>query len=190
MDLSFLEEMPLEAAKAWLGQLAGVGPKTAACVLMFSFGRPAMPVDTHVHRVARRLGLIGEKVSAEQAHKMLEGAVAPEQVYPFHVNLIEHGRRLCQARRPRCEECILNDICTASRVAAPAAVAATSSAAATSTAATPTTATAAVSLSETTARGRPKRNVLSTHMKQHGNERGVPLAPLGSPWTRNKRNEP
>ncbi len=74
--------------------------------------------------------------------------------------------------------------------AAPAAVAATSSAAGTSTAATPTTATAAVSLSETTARGRPKRNVQSTHMKQHGNERGVPLASLGSPWTRNKRNPP
>src|SRR5262245_41475264 len=69
-DLGFLAELPLDEAKAWLRALAGVGPKTAACVLMFALGRPALPVDTHVYRVTRRLGLIGPKVTAEQAHAL------------------------------------------------------------------------------------------------------------------------
>ena len=91
--------------------LNGVGPKTAAIVLLFSLGRPAFPVDTHVHRVTRRLGLIGERVSAEKAHELLEALVAPEWYYAFHLNLIRHGRQVCHARKPECETCVLNDVC-------------------------------------------------------------------------------
>jgi endonuclease-3 len=88
-----------------------VGPKTAACVLLFSCNLPALPVDTHVHRLARRLGLIEANASAEQAHRDLEGIVAPEDVYDFHVNLIAHGRRVCSARDPRCGVCMLQTEC-------------------------------------------------------------------------------
>jgi endonuclease-3 len=110
-DLSFLAEMPLDEAKAWLRSLNGVGPKTAACVLLFAFGRPALPVDTHVQRVAQRLGLISAKTTAEQAHVLLEAMLTPEQVYPFHIGLIRHGRRICHAQRPLCERCVLNRGC-------------------------------------------------------------------------------
>lgn len=112
-DLSFLSGLPMEEARAWLRSLPGVGPKTAACVLLFSLGMPALPVDTHVHRVARRLGLVPERMSAEKAHEALEALVAPEEVYDFHVALIKHGRRTCSARRPRCDVCPLNDLCPA-----------------------------------------------------------------------------
>ena len=111
LDLYFLREMPLEEAKAWLRQLPGIGPKSAAVILCFSLGMPAMPVDTHVYRVAKRLRLIGAKVSADQAHEILEGMVASEEVYPFHVALITHGRRVCKAPRPRCDQCVLADRC-------------------------------------------------------------------------------
>ena len=110
-DLSLLKEMPLAEAKAWLRSLPGVGPKTAACVLMFALGMPALPVDTHVYRVARRLGLVSAQTGAEKAHELLEGMLAPEEVYPFHVSLIKHGRRLCRAQRPLCAECPLRDRC-------------------------------------------------------------------------------
>jgi endonuclease-3 len=106
-DLSFLAEMPLDEAKAWLKDLKGVGPKTAAIILCFSLGLPAMPVDTHIHRVAMRLGFIGQKVSADQAHDVLEPMVAPEDVFAFHLYLINHGRQVCKARRPRCADCVL-----------------------------------------------------------------------------------
>jgi endonuclease-3 len=106
-DLRFLEDMPLEEARAWLRSLPGVGPKTAACVLLFSLGRPALPVDTHVERVSKRLGLIPAKATAEQAHDLLEAIVPPEQYYTFHMLLIKHGRRTCVARRPACERCPL-----------------------------------------------------------------------------------
>ena len=111
LDLEFLRDMPLQEAKAWLQKLPGVGPKTAAIVLCFSMGLPAMPVDTHVHRVAKRLGLIGPRTTPEQAHDLLEELVPPESVYPFHVLLITHGRRTCKARRPLCVECVLGHIC-------------------------------------------------------------------------------
>jgi endonuclease-3 len=110
-DLSFLREMPLGEAKAWLRALPGVGPKTAACVLMFALGRPALPVDTHVQRVARRLGLVPANTGAAEAHDLLEAMLAPEDVYAFHVSLIRHGRRLCRAQRPLCAECPLRDRC-------------------------------------------------------------------------------
>ena len=110
-DLSFLRDLPLEEARAWLRSLPGVGPKTAACVLLFALGRPALPVDTHVHRVAKRLGLVPEKTSAEQAHLLLESMVEPSDVYAFHIQLIKHGRRTCTAQRPKCPACPLRDGC-------------------------------------------------------------------------------
>ncbi|MEO6197753.1 MAG: endonuclease III [Dehalococcoidia bacterium] len=113
LNLDFLRDMPLEDAKDWLRGLNGVGPKTAACVLMFAFGLPAIPVDTHVHRVAQRLGLVPEDMTPERAHILLEETVGPELVHPFHLLLIKHGRRLCHARAPRCSECPLMARCPA-----------------------------------------------------------------------------
>lgn len=110
-DLNFLADMPVPEARQWLLSLDGVGPKTAACVLMFSLGMPAMPVDTHVHRVSRRLGLIEDKVNAEKAHKKLAEFVPDDRVYAFHINLIRHGRTICKAQRPRCHECVVSDYC-------------------------------------------------------------------------------
>jgi endonuclease-3 len=115
-DLEFLRGMPLEEARAWLRELHGVGPKTVACVLLFALGRPAMPVDTHVFRVAGRLALIPARagkaaITAEKAHDLLEAMVAPEDFYAFHIGLIKHGRRTCLAQRPRCPECVLVDLC-------------------------------------------------------------------------------
>ena len=110
-ELGFLRELPVDEARDWLKQLPGVGMKTASCVLIFSLGMPALPVDTHVFRVAKRLGLIGSNVSVEQAHKLLEGLVPPRDGYSFHVLLIEHGRRICKAQRPHCNECVLREVC-------------------------------------------------------------------------------
>jgi endonuclease-3 len=110
-DLGFLGEVELEEAREWLRSLPGVGPKTAACVLLFALGRPALPVDTHVHRVAGRLGLIPAKTSAERAHEILERMVAPELMYAWHMTLIKHGRRTCYARNPACPRCVLADVC-------------------------------------------------------------------------------
>jgi endonuclease-3 len=111
LDLAFLRRLSLEDAKAWLRGLPGVGPKTAACVLLFSLGMPAMPVDTHVFRVARRLGLVPEGASVEKAHDLLQRAVSPGDVYPFHIYLIQHGRRICRARKPLCGRCVLAERC-------------------------------------------------------------------------------
>lgn len=110
-DLSFLAEMPLGEAKAWLTRFKGVGPKTAAIILCFALGMPAMPVDTHIYRVAQRLGLVGRKVSADKAHDILEPLVPPEEVFAFHVYLIRHGRQVCKAQRPRCGDCVLAERC-------------------------------------------------------------------------------
>ena len=112
-DLEFLRDLPLEEAKAWLRELKGVGPKTAACVLMFALGRPALPVDTHVHRVAQRVGLVPAKAGAAEAHDILEAILKPEEIYPFHISLIKHGRRICRSQRPLCERCPLLDGCPA-----------------------------------------------------------------------------
>jgi endonuclease-3 len=111
LDLSFLGEMPMSEAKSWLRELSGVGPKTAAIVLCFALGMPAMPVDTHIYRVSKRLGFISAKTTAEQAHDILEATVDPKQVFPFHVYLITHGRQVCKARRPICNECVLKEGC-------------------------------------------------------------------------------
>jgi endonuclease-3 len=111
LELDFLAGLPVEEAKAWLGAIKGVGPKTAAIVLLFALGRPAFPVDTHVHRVTRRLGLIGPRVSAERAHDQLERLVPPDDYYPFHLNLIRHGRGVCTSRKPQCSACVLRALC-------------------------------------------------------------------------------
>jgi endonuclease-3 len=112
LSLDFLGEWPVDEAKEWLSSIKGVGPKTAAIVLLFSLGRPAFPVDTHVHRVTRRLGLIGPKVSREKAHDELEHLVPSEDYYAFHLNLIRHGRQVCTSRKPDCPACMLRDLCT------------------------------------------------------------------------------
>ena len=111
LDLSFLREMPLEDAKAWLRQLPGIGPKSAGIVLNFSLGMPAMAIDTHIYRVCQRLGIIGPKVSADKAHDILEGKVEPEEVFNFHVSFVTHGRRVCKAQRPNCPDCVVSDVC-------------------------------------------------------------------------------
>jgi endonuclease III len=113
LDLSFLREMPLEEAKTWLRQLPGIGPKSAGIILSFALGMPAMAIDTHIYRVCQRLGLIGPKVNAEKAHEIMEAAVEPEQVFPFHVAFITHGRQVCKAQRPRCGECAIAYGCPA-----------------------------------------------------------------------------
>jgi len=109
--LDFLAEMEVDEARKWLTSLKGVGPKTAAIVLLFSLGKPAFPVDTHVHRVSQRLGLIGPKTSREKAHDVLEELIPPEIYYPFHLNLIAHGREVCKSQRPRCAICVLREHC-------------------------------------------------------------------------------
>ena len=112
LSLEFLRDMPVDEAKAWLTAINGVGPKTASIVLLFSLGMPAFPVDTHVHRVTQRLGLIGPKVTREQAHVVLEQAMPAETYYAFHLNVIRHGRQVCTARSPQCEACGLRDVCS------------------------------------------------------------------------------
>jgi endonuclease-3 len=107
LDLAFLDKMPVAEAKVWLQSLPGVGPKTAACVLLFSLGKPVLPVDTHIHRVAKRLGLIDSKVSAERAHEILGDMVPAKNVYQFHIHMIEHGRRVRKAQRTLCNQCVL-----------------------------------------------------------------------------------
>jgi endonuclease-3 len=111
ITLEHLRDMSVEEAKQWLTAINGIGPKTAAIILLFSMGRPAFPVDTHVHRVTRRLGLIGGTTSAEQAHLELEQIVPPEDFYAFHLQVIQHGRRVCHARNPACGVCVLQDYC-------------------------------------------------------------------------------
>jgi endonuclease-3 len=111
IGLGFLDEMGLEEAREWLLSIPGVGPKTAAIVLLFALGKPAFPVDTHVHRVTRRLGLIPDRTSREKAHQLLEQLAPPEIYYSFHLNLIAHGRAVCHARNPECAHCILQNDC-------------------------------------------------------------------------------
>ncbi len=111
LELEFLRKIPLEEARAWLLELNGVGPKTAAIVLLFALGRPAFPVDTHIQRVSKRLGLLPPDISREKAHPLMEALVPPALYYPFHIELIEHGRQICAARAPRCTQCMLPELC-------------------------------------------------------------------------------
>lgn len=111
LDLSFLADLAVKEARSYLTALPGVGPKTAACVLLFSLHKAALPVDTHVHRVSRRVGLVPPKASAEKANLLLEELLPEESYYPFHLNVIRHGRELCKASKPRCDACPLLDAC-------------------------------------------------------------------------------
>lgn len=110
-DLGFLGVRPLLEAREWLTSLPGIGRKTAAIVLLFNFGRPQLPVDTHVHRVATRLGMLPPRSPLERAHDLLEEILEPDEMYPFHVELIRHGRETCRAPRPICGLCPLTDVC-------------------------------------------------------------------------------
>jgi endonuclease III len=110
-DLAWLEEAPVEEGRSYLCSLPGVGRKTAACVLLFSYGLPDVPVDTHVYRVGTRLGLFRPKGSFEEAHDEMLRLAGAEDAYELHVSLIRHGRRTCTARAPRCPECPLLSLC-------------------------------------------------------------------------------
>jgi endonuclease-3 len=111
LDLSWMREAKDAEVRDYLMSLPGVGPKTAACVLAFSLGRPALPVDTHVHRVAARLGLIDARTPAGKAHEVLEAMVPPKSRVRMHVGMIRLGRAICRAGRPSCEICPLQDLC-------------------------------------------------------------------------------
>lgn len=111
LDLSRLESLTDQEVDDYLCSLPGVGPKTAACVLVFSMGRNAFPIDTHVHRVARRLGWIDDGMTAEAAGRKLGPRVPPELRYSLHMALIDHGRQVCKARNPACTQCVLFDLC-------------------------------------------------------------------------------
>ena len=117
--LGFLRRWPAGRAKTWLRSLEGVGPKTAAIVLVFGLGKPAFAVDTHVYRVGRRIGLIPQEMSVEEAHDWMEGLVPPVRHGPFHLLLVRHGREICKARRPRCQICPVRRLCNFYAAGAP-----------------------------------------------------------------------
>ncbi|MCU0494810.1 MAG: endonuclease III [Chloroflexaceae bacterium] len=111
--IDFLAELPAAEGMRWLMSLPGVGLKTASLVLLFCFAKPVLPVDTHVHRVSQRLGLIGAKVDPTAAHALLLPLLPPEPhiLYNFHVTLLRHGQRVCVWGTPRCGACVLRDLC-------------------------------------------------------------------------------
>jgi len=111
IELDFLREMPPEEVHDWLVSIKGVGPKTAAIVMQFSLNMQAFPVDTHIHRISGRLGLRPEKAGREKTHQILADLLPPETYYPVHLNLIQHGRQVCKASRPLCEQCNMTDLC-------------------------------------------------------------------------------
>jgi endonuclease-3 len=111
ITLEFLKRGTVEEAIAYLRRFKGIGPKTIDCLLLFAFAMPVFPVDTHIHRIARRLKWIGPKVSAEKAHDVLEPAIPAGDRYEMHVLLIEHGRKTCKAINPRCARCVLLEVC-------------------------------------------------------------------------------
>jgi endonuclease III len=111
LNIDFLSKLPVQEAKAWLLSIDGVGPKTTAIVLLFCYGMPAFPVDTHVHRVTGRLGLRDEKLSADATHDLMEQITPKGAEGPFHLNLIRHGREICHARNPECGRCPLQRSC-------------------------------------------------------------------------------
>ncbi len=111
LNLANLTRLDIEAALDYLRSLKGVGPKTAACVLLFSFGKPIMPVDTHIFRVTKRLGLVPEEYNIEEAHKRLSAIVPKDLIYQFHLGIIEHGRKTCIAQTPKCGVCCVYRLC-------------------------------------------------------------------------------
>jgi len=115
LSLEFLHDVPVGEAEQYLASFPGVGPKTAACVLLFACRKPVLPVDTHVHRLAQRIGLIGSRTDAAQAQRELARLVPPGHVLEFHIQLIRHGRTVCTARKPACRDCPLLDLCREGR---------------------------------------------------------------------------
>jgi len=111
IDIGFLADMADEEAMDFLLSMPGVGPKTASVVLLFAFGKPFLPVDTHVYRLSRRLGLLVEGVRMEKAQAVLERIIPPDSYLSLHLNLINHGRRVCRAHGPRHERCVLRECC-------------------------------------------------------------------------------
>ncbi|MFX1368570.1 MAG: endonuclease III domain-containing protein [Promethearchaeota archaeon] len=111
LDLSLLEDMNLDESMDWLTSLHGVGPKTAAILLLFHYGKPALPVDTHVWRVSKRLGILPENVNRVKAQTLLQEFIPQECLYSFNHNLVKHGREICRARKPQCVICFLQDNC-------------------------------------------------------------------------------
>jgi endonuclease-3 len=111
LDLSFLRTAPLEEAKQFLSSFKGIGPKTVACTLLFACDRQVFPIDTHIFRIARRLALIPERCSDEQAHEMMERIIPAGRYFEVHINLIRHGRKVCRPRDPLCEACCLVEYC-------------------------------------------------------------------------------
>ncbi len=111
IDLQFLADLAPEAAHEYLTQFKGVGPKTAACTLLFAFGKAVFPVDTHIHRIARRLELVPARATAEQTQEELTEMIAPNDRYEMHVLLITHGRKTCHAISPACDRCSLLELC-------------------------------------------------------------------------------
>jgi endonuclease-3 len=110
-SLEFLGDMPATEALAWLTSIPGIGRKTASVLLLFSFGMPLMPVDRHVERVSKRIGLIPPKATVDAAHDMFLALLEPDQVYESHVLLITHGRETCHAQRPACGRCAIAPRC-------------------------------------------------------------------------------
>ncbi len=115
-----LAKMDDSQARKCLCSLDGVGPKTASCVLLFGLGRDVMPVDTHVCRLSRRIGLLPDKVPIERADVELERVVRPDLRYGLHLDLIQHGRTVCRPARPRCDSCPIIDLCRFGRSRKPA----------------------------------------------------------------------
>lgn len=111
LDLQFLSKLPVAEARMWLMQFKGVGPKTAAIVLLFSLGMPAFPVDTHIFRVTGRMGLRPMNMSVEDAHQHLEKLLPVDYYYDAHLTLIRLGREICQARKPNCQGCPVRQLC-------------------------------------------------------------------------------
>ena len=116
-SIDFLADLPAEAGLEWLESLPGVGPKTASLVLLFCFHKPVLPVDTHVHRVSQRVGLIGPRVTPDQAHTLLADQLPRDAdvLWNFHLNMLRHGQRICVWSQPRCEKCVLREHCDYAR---------------------------------------------------------------------------
>ncbi|HEX8748828.1 MAG TPA: hypothetical protein VF717_16765 [Pyrinomonadaceae bacterium] len=111
LDLSFLHDFDEEAAVDYLKQFRGIGPKTIACTLLFACRKEVFPLDTHIFRVLRRVGLIPQKCTDQRAHEIMNRTVPKGKFYSFHVNLIRHGRALCRPREPICERCPIVEYC-------------------------------------------------------------------------------
>lgn len=112
LDLAFLATVPLYEAVEFLSSFKGVGPKTVACTLLFACNRPTFPIDTHIFRIARRLALIPEKCSDEEAHRLMTTMIPDGRFYEVHVNIIRHGRKVCRPQNPLCEQCCLVEYCS------------------------------------------------------------------------------